>query len=167
MALDATPSGPNANSYISVTDAADYFSNHLYSSDWDNAVTESKESALIMSTRILDEKTDWIGLKNTKEQALAWGRSGVIDDGYDVSATIVPEPIKNATAEFAKHLIADNSTENADGKGLSQLKVGSVNLVFDKTDTADTLPDVVQDMLRGWGTIWVKNKFNTVDLIRN
>ena len=167
MALDATPSGENANSYISVADADDYFSNHLYSSDWDNATLGSKESALIMCTRILDEKIDWIGLKNTKEQALAWGRSGVIDDGYDVSATIVPEPIKNATAEFAKHLIANNSTENADGKGLESLKVGSVELKFDKSDTRDVLPNIVQEMLRGWGNIWVKNKANIADLVRN
>lgn len=166
-AIDPTPGGDNANSYISVSDADDYFSNHLYASDWDNASIENKESALIMSTRILDEKIDWIGSKSTKEQALAWGRSGVIDDGYDVSATIVPEAIKNGTAEFAKHLIADNSTENADGKGLEKLEVGSVKLTFDKSDTADVLPNIVQEMLRGWGNIFVRNKFAAASLIRN
>ena len=167
MAIDPKPSGENANSYISVSDADDYFSNHLYATGWVNASTLQKESALIMSTRILDEKIDWIGNKNTKEQALAWGRSGVMDDGYDVDATIVPKPIKNATAEFAKNLIADNSTENADGKGLKKLKVGSVELTFDKSDTADVLPDIVKEMLRGWGNIWVKNKAGFANLVRN
>lgn len=167
MAIDSTPNGENANSYISVSQSGDYFSNHLYSSDWDNADVKIKENALIMSTRILDEKIDWIGFKNTKEQALAWGRSGVIDDGYDVLATIVPEPVKNATAEFAKHLIADNSTENADGKGLEKLEVGSVKLTFDKSDTADVLPNIVQEMLRGWGDIWVKNKARSVNAVRD
>jgi len=167
VAIDPTPSGANANSYISVSDADDYFSTHLYASDWNNASTTNKESALIMSTRILDEKIDWVGDKNTKEQALAWGRSGVIDDGYNVDATIVPQPVKNATAEFAKNLIADNSTENADGKGLEKLEVGSVKLTFDKSDTADVLPNIVQEMLRGWGDIWVKNKFGFATLERN
>jgi hypothetical protein len=166
-AIDPTPSGDNANSYISISDADDYFSNHIYASDWDSAAIKTKESALIMCTRILDEKIDWIGSKNTQEQALAWGRSGVIDDGYDVLSTIVPEAIKNATAEFAKHLIADNSTENADGKGLEKLEVGSVKLTFDKSDTADVLPSIVQEMLRGWGDIWVRNKFTMAGLVRN
>lgn len=167
MAIDPTPSGANANSYISVSDADDYFSTHLYASYWDNAGIEIKESALIMSTRILDEKIEWTGSKNTQEQALAWGRSGVIDDGYDVPSTIVPEAIKNATAEFAKHLITDDSTENPDGKGLEKLEVGSVKLTFDKSDTADVLPDIIQEMLRGWGNIWVGNKFTIADLTRN
>ncbi len=167
MAIDATPSGANANSYISVDDADSYFSTHLYPAEWDSADVDQKERALKMSTRILDEKIDWIGDKNTKEQALAWGRSGVIDDGYDVPSTIVPEPVKNATAEFAKHLIADNSTENADGKGLEKLEVGSVKLTFDKTDTADVLPNIVQEMLRGWGDIWTRNKMVTASLVRN
>ncbi len=167
MAIDATPGGANANSYISVSDADDYFSNHLYPAEWDSADVSQKEKALKMSTRILDEKIDWIGLKNTKEQALAWGRSGVIDDGYDVPSTIVPDAIKNATAEFAKHLIADNSTENADGKGLEKLEVGSVKLTFDKTDTADVLPNIIQEMLRGWGDIWTRNKMVTASLVRN
>lgn len=167
MAIDSTPSGDSANSYISISDADDYFSTHLYASDWDNATVESKEKALVMSTRILDEKIDWIGSKNTKEQALAWGRSGVMDDGYDVDATIVPQPVKNATAEFAKNLIADNSTENADGKGLEKLKVDTVELTFDKSDTADVLPDIVKEMLRGWGNIWVKNKAGFANLVRN
>jgi hypothetical protein len=166
-AIDSTPSGENANSYISVSDADDYFSNHLYPSDWDDSTIEIKESALIMCTRILDEKIDWIGNKNTSKQALAWGRSGVIDDGYDVDSTIVPEPVKNATAEFAKHLIADNSTENADGKGLEKLEVGSVKLTFDKADTADVLPNIVQEMLREWGNIWTRNKLTTIPLTRN
>jgi hypothetical protein len=167
MAIDATPSGDHANSYISIADADDYFSNHLYASAWDDASLENQEKALKTSTRILDEKIDWIGLKNTKEQALAWGRSGVVDDGYDVDPTIVPDAVKNATAEFAKFLIADNSTENPDGQGLEKLEVGSVKLTFDKSDTPDVLPNIVQEMLRGWGDIWVKNKMATIPLVRN
>lgn len=167
MAIDSTPNGDNANSYVSVAVADAYFLTHLYAAPWDDATTLQKESALIMSTRILDEKIDWIGLKNTKEQALAWGRSGVEDDGYPVSPLIVPDAVKNATAEFAKHLIVDNSTENADGKGLASLKVDVIELVFDKMDTPDVLPNIVQEMLRGWGNIFVRNKMTSTSLVRN
>jgi hypothetical protein len=120
-----------------------------------------------MSTRILDEKVDWSGLKATEAQALAWGRTGVTDDGYMVSSTAIPNPIKNAVAEFARHLLAGDSTGDAQGKGLESLEVGSIKLNFDKTDTAGVLPSIVQEMLRGWGTIHARAKFGTVSVVRS
>lgn len=167
MAIDSTPNGADANSYISVADADTYFSHHLYATDWGNATPEQKESALIMSTRILDEKVEWVGSKSTQEQALAWGRYNVIDDGYSVPSDIIPTPIKNATAEFARNLLIEDSTAETDGKGLSKLEVGSVKLTFDKTDTASVLPDIVQEMLRGWGNIHTRNKLGIIPLQRN
>lgn len=166
MALDATASGASANSYTTVAESDAYNAATLYSTDWSGATTGDKEIALQMATRILDEKIDWVGLKNTDAQALAWGRSGVTDDGYSVEVDIVPNPVKNATAEFAKHLLASNSTGNADGKGLSSLTVGSVALVFDKTDTPGVIPSIVQEMLRGWGDIHVRSKFGTATVVR-
>jgi hypothetical protein len=166
MAIDATANGASADSYATVAEGDTYHDNHLYATDWTGATTANKEKALKMATRILDEKIDWSGTKTTDSQALAWGRSDVLDDGYSVSSTIVPEPVKNATIEFARHLLASNSTGNADGKGLSSLTVGSISLAFDKTDTAGVMPSIVQEMLRGWGTINARAKFGTVAVVR-
>jgi len=167
MALDATVNGSSADSYVSVADADAYHDNHLYASTWTSASTANKEKALKMATRILDEKIDWVGTKATEQQALGWGRYDVTDEGYTVSSTIIPQPIKNATAEFARHLIGSDLTGNADGKGLSSLVVGSVSLTFDKNDTAGVMPDIVQEMLRGWGEIHARAKFGTVAVVRS
>ncbi len=167
MALDATVNGASADSYVSVADADTYHTNHLYATDWTGATTANKEIALKMSTRILDEKVDWVGLKTTEEQALRWGRSAVLDlDEFQVLTTVIPDAIKNATAEFARHLIGSNLTSNSDSKGLESLSVGSISLTFDKTDTASVLPDIVQEMLRGYGTIHARAKFGTVAVVR-
>jgi hypothetical protein len=167
MALDATPNGSSADSYVSVSDADAYHATHLYATDWTSATEANKEIALKMATRILDEKTDWSGSRATSTQALAWGRTNVTDDGQAVSSTIVPQPIKNATAEFARNLISNDLTGDAQGKGLTSLEVGSIKLNFDKTDTAGVLPSIVQEMLRGWGTIHARAKFGTVAVVRS
>jgi hypothetical protein len=167
MALDATPNGASADSYTTVSESDTYHTNHLYSTSWSSASTANKEIALKMATRILDEKVDWSGLKATDAQALAWGRTGVTDDGYTVSSTTIPNPIKNAVAEFARHLLAGDSTGDAQGKGLESLEVGSIKLNFDKTDTAGVLPSIVQEMLRGWGDIHARAKFGTVSVVRS
>ncbi len=167
MALDATPNGTTSDSYVSVSDADAYHATHLYSSTWTAATEPNKEIALKMATRILDEKVDWSGSRATSTQALAWGRTGVTDDGQTVVSTIVPQAIKNATAEFAKTLLAGDTTGDAQGKGLESLEVGSIKLNFDKTDTAGVLPSIVQEMLRGWGTIHARAKFGTVAVVRS
>ncbi len=167
MALDATPSGTSSDSYVSVLDADAYHATHLYSSTWTDASEANKEIALKMATRILDEKIDWSGIRATSTQALSWGRTGITDDGLSVSSAIVPQAIKNATSEFAKHLLSGDTTGNADGKGLTSLSVGSISLTFDKTDTAGVLPSIVQEMLRGWGTIHARAKFSTVAVVRS
>jgi len=167
MALDATPNGTTSDSYVSVSDADAYHATHLYSTDWSGATEANKEIALKMATRILDEKVDWSGSRATSTQLLGWGRINVTDDGQTVESTVIPQAIKNATSEFAKSLLASDTTGDAQGKGLTSLTVGSIELTFDKTDTSGVLPSIVQEMLRGWGTIHARAKFGTVALVRS
>lgn len=166
MALDATAGGSSADSYSTVAEADSYHDSHLYATSWTGATTANQEKALKMATRILDEKIDWSGAKATSTQALGWGRTDVVDDGYIVGSSTVPNPIKNATAEFARHLISSDLTVDAQGKGLDSLAVGSITLSFNKTDTAGVIPSIVQEMLRGWGTIHARAKFGTVSVVR-
>jgi hypothetical protein len=167
MSLDATAGGSSSDSYTTVAEADTYHDNHLYASDWTNATTSNKEKALKMATRILDEKIDWSGSKSTSSQALAWGRTDVTDDGYIVGSSVIPTPVKNATSEFARHLIGSDLTVDAQGKGLDSLAVGSITLSFDKTDTAGVIPSIVQEMLRGWGAIHARAKFGTATVVRS
>ena len=167
MALDATINGASSDSFITVAEADAYYANHLYATTWDAGTTANKEKALKMATRILDEKCAWSGTRATSTQALGWGRSDVVYDGITVSSTEMPIQISNATAEFAGHLLASDLTVNAEGKGLNSLKVGDISLDFDKSDTAGVMPDIVQEMLRGWGTIYARAKFGSVPVVRS
>tara|TARA_R110002126_G_scaffold40616_8_gene119348 strand:- start:1140 stop:1667 length:528 start_codon:yes stop_codon:yes gene_type:complete len=166
MALDATVNGANSDSFITVAVADAYFSNHLYATIWDAATTANKEKSLKMATRILDEKCAWTGTRATSTQALGWGRSDVVYDGINLQSTVIPIQISNATAEFAGHLLNSDLTANAEGKGLNSIKVGDITLDFDKSDTAGVMPEIVQEMLRGWGTIYARAKFGSVPVVR-
>ena len=166
MAIDATVNGANSNSFITVAEADAYWATNLYPTTWESATTANKEKALKMATRILDEKCAWVGTRATSAQALGWGRTDVVYDGITVSSTTMPIQISNATAQFAGDLLVSNLTANAEGKGLNSLKVGDITLDFDKNDTAGVMPEIVQEMLRGWGTIYARAKFGSVAVVR-
>ena len=167
MAIDATIGGATSDSYSTVADADAYHTNHLYHATWTAASTDSKERSLKMATRLLDERVTWVGSKYTDEQYLRWPRGSVTDiDGYSVVVTVIPVPVKNAVAELARHLTVSDLTVQAQGKGIASLDAGSVSLTFSKTDTADVLPTIVQEMLRGWGTIHARAKFGSVTVVR-
>lgn len=168
MALDATIGGTSSDSYTTVAAADAYHATTLNATVWDAADTATKEKGLKMATRLFDQRIDWVGSKFEDAQALRWPRSGVTDlDGYSVGTDEIPTAITEATAEFAKRLIDTDTTGQAEGKGVASLKAGSVALTFDKTDTADVLPDIVSEMLRGWGTIHARSKFGTVAVVRS
>lgn len=107
MALDATISGPEANSYATVAEAEAYFATRLFSNPWSalDGVPQ-REAALITATRMIEyrvqnmfPKTDipddatvrrltnvgdqdsttivWNGVPATNEQALSWPRTGL------------------------------------------------------------------------------------------
>jgi hypothetical protein len=166
MSLEATASGINSDSYATIAEADLYHSAHLYSSSWVSASLANKEIALKMATRILDEKVKWNGVKTNETQALNWGRSNVKHEGFDIDENIVPKVIKNATAEFARHLLTSDSTVEAQGKGLESLEVGSIKLSFDKNDVAEVVPVIVQAMIEGWGRMRTKTNFGAVSLVR-
>ncbi len=166
MALVATVNGATSNSFITVAEADTYWATNLYATNWDGATTANKEKALKMATRILDEKVAWVGTRATSTQALGWGRTDVTWDGTTISSTTMPIQIQSATAQFAGDLLGSNLTANAEGKGLNSLKVGDITLDFDKNDTAGVMPEIVQEMLRGWGTIYARAKFGTVPVVR-
>lgn len=168
MALDATAGGASADSYATVAEGTSYHAAHLYGSDWDGATLDTQERALKMATRLLDERVTWNGQKETEAQALRWPRVDVADlDGYAINSGVVPQEIKNATIEFARHLIDSDTTGNADGKGLKRMKVSSIEMEFDKSDTADVLPSIVKEMLRGWGVVNARSKYGTVAVVRS
>ena len=80
--LDASPKGANSNSYLTVTEATDYFdaiSAQKYNT-W-STLTGDEERHLIRATKIVDAHFNFIGQRTARDQALEWPRQFVPRDG--------------------------------------------------------------------------------------
>lgn len=167
--IDATYGGNTANSYITVETASDYFSERLYTTDWDNATTDQKRQSLIWATRLLDTHVDWHGTRKESEengQPLRWPRFGIYGpDGhwFDAEAAL-PVAIEQATAEMAQWLLAADPTAPPDDLGIKFLRVDVIQLEFDKGDRDGPLGGVIPEKVKVlidpvYGTIQPRNNF--------
>jgi hypothetical protein len=135
------------NSYVSETDASAYFGERLYSDDWTSADTTTREKALVMARRAIDQQ-QFAGGRTVSDQMLAWPRSGI--SGVDSST--VPQDVVNAQCEMALALIRDDLTLNDASRGMRSLReqVGGLvtETVYDGRAPLRALPDAVAAFLR-------------------
>jgi hypothetical protein len=169
----ATPAAANANSYLTLVEAQQYFDTRLPLSGWDDA--DDQSVLLIMATRVLDKlltpfrslivqggvryyrvRPEWTGTPTTTTQRLCWPRTGMFDqNGNAIGTMIIPQDLKDATAEFAGQLGSDDRTLDNDVivQGISSLKAGSVALAFRDGNVAQVIPDAVYNLLvNSWMT---------------
>lgn len=171
MALIATPGDPNANSYLTLVEAEDYFENRRLSSlpEWDDA-DPSQEAALIMATRVLDlyfvprrrleydlckcayyiTNPTWTGAPASDTQALAWPRTGMYNrNGVAIPSDVIPQELKDAVAELAGQLAKEDTTLDNDvrAKGITDVRAGSVAVSFKDFIPMKVLPDAVMGLL--------------------
>jgi len=150
--LDATVGDAAANSYATVSDADTYFDERLQSSAWTDEDTDDKERALITASRRIDDLR-FEGERDTEGQARSWPRIGAFDvDGIEFSASSTPEIVKQATYEYALHLLTsddDGSDPLADTglEGFKRAKVGPIEVEIDKRREAASPPRVVLNIL--------------------
>lgn len=107
MALDATPAGASADSYLSVATADALAGNDLggFVDEWLAAVLAMKEKALKTATRMIDAYIVGDDLSPYADtQSLLFPRSW---DTSTAGAPIIPKRLAFATYEQAKHLIAN------------------------------------------------------------
>jgi hypothetical protein len=144
----------NANSYASLAEAEAFHESNLRTEGWATADTPTKQKALVMATRHLDGSVDWLGERGSPEQALEWPRSDVQWRGQDIAADVVPQPVKNATAELARLLINTDLTADSDTDGLAEMGLGqgAVTLKFREQRSTRRMPAVVDELLQGYGT---------------
>ncbi len=131
----------NANVYASLSEAGAYVETLIFAEAWTKATPEKQAAALVQAARWMDTMP-WTGRRTSAEQALAWPRTGVVDqDGFDVLPTLVPRQVREANAEFASRLLERDRA--ADGK--RGMQVGT-------TKTPDKerqlVPSSVWDMAR-------------------
>lgn len=112
LIVENSSSVPEANSYISIQYADEYFETR-HNEEWDRAATEQKESALISATEYIDTTYAFKGIKATSDQGLQWPRIYATDAQGDY-ITGVPTVIKKGTAELALRALSEDLLEDAD-----------------------------------------------------
>lgn len=153
MALNATPGDPNANSYTDVAYGDAYFQDRLHSDLWTNAITTTKESALIWATRLLDPE-DWRGTIASDTQALSHPRDSLYDSNDRLLANdLVANAIQDATCEYALVLISGDGTLDTGLESYDGLKVDVIDLRINQSfleSNKKKLPANVQRILNGY-----------------
>lgn len=171
VAIEATPGGANANSYLTLNDAQAIIDGFVEDADvmaWASATTDQKNRALVTATQRLDREL-YLGARATDTQALQWPRTGVRKPDTYINTyatgfpfritadyytdTEIPDQIKKAQVVLAVYL-----HNNPDGMGLSGLedyknvKIGSLdvtpNLGFGAVG-ADKVPPLMERYLTG------------------
>ena len=135
----------DAESYISVADADDYFSKRGNAA-WAGLTTEQKEQSLRKATDYMVQayRLRWKGVRTVATQALDWPRAFVerldyryagingyttIDGQYYYPSNEVPEEVKRACAEMAVR--ASSETLLADvGAQVKSESIGPISVTY-------------------------------------
>lgn len=171
LSLVATAGSASANTYATLADSETYHesvvSTHI--SGWSAALDARKNEALVWATRILDKVCDWTGHKATTTQALRWPRLNVYDEeNHAVDSTTIPQFLIDATSEFARYLVDADQTAAPSGQGIERVQAGSVEVVFDPSTGAASIPASVKMLLMGYVKEYrdPKAPSSTVELMR-
>jgi hypothetical protein len=163
----ATPPGdPNANSYVTLQEATNYFLSRAPVAGWENAADQS--ALLIHATRVLDAAYSgarvwippqggndgyyrtlpkWTGTPASSTQSLAWPRIGMYNrNGFPIPSNEIPVDLKYAVCELAGALAtSDTTVDNSVAiQGIRSVAAGSVSVSFgDGIVTTKMIPDAV------------------------
>lgn len=131
MAIDPTPGGPAANSYVSLAEADAYFATRLNADAWAQAGQASpprQEAALITATQRLDQEP-FRGRRTYRDQALSWPRAGVRGaDGLPMPPDEIPGDIKRAQMELALAMLTEDLLADTGLEGFERLRIGPIEI---------------------------------------
>ena len=147
-AIDATLSGANANSYVTLAAANTYFETVPNSATWTDKTDDQKNRALISATRWIDGLS-FYGDRCTTTQALKWPREDYTVDGIDLACTLIPDPIKTATYELARALANDTDaiTGTTGTTGIyDEVELGDLRVKYNKTSQTSGVINNVFDV---------------------
>lgn len=155
--FDSTSGGLTANSYVSTTEADDYFTGHLEGEQWwEPLSTQRKQAALVQSTLRLEQEA-FGGLKTSDTQSLSWPRQSIYNRDATAlrDAETIPTELKIAVYELAlyylKKVSGEFTADDEDLETLDSYKVGPLDMAFKKGLKADRLPTKVIRQLQSIG----------------
>ena len=130
--IDATIKGANANSFVTLDEANNYFATVPDSSTWDDKTVDQKKRALISATRWIDSFI-YFGDRCDQGQALKFPGNNYQVDDVELSCTTIPNNIKYAQYELARALANDtDAITGTSGKegNIEQAKLGDLEVKF-------------------------------------
>lgn len=144
----------NADALVSLTEV-DAYHTKFGNTTW-TGTNEAKEIAIRRASVYLTNSFRWMGWKvNLREQALAWPRTGVVDeDGYAVDSDAVPQEIKDACAELALRELVTPGTMTPDvipGDAVTRERIGELEVEYASAKSnpgmARPVVSIVNDMV--------------------
>lgn len=133
MALDATPSGPNATAYLTAADADPLMRSFspAVTDKWDAVPDIKNHDWILMRAAVLiDAYADWGPIKDDL-QALAFPRT--VD-----KVLVIPKEVKQATVEFVAHILEGemDPIKKLQSEGVTSASIlgQSTSFVEDRTD---------------------------------
>lgn len=166
MALNATVGSPDANSYVTVSEASVYFSDRVHSEAWD--VFENQAAVLVTSSQMLDWYVKWKGFRSSTTQSMLWPRTGVTRrDDTTVEIDILPPELKVAVYELALSSLEADRLADDPMAGIEQIKAGSLMVKADNGDydstEIDAIPEKVWKILKD---LYMRGDVSVVRLMR-
>lgn len=138
---------PDAQSYVSVSDATAYHASRGNSA-WGALSEPEKEAALIRATDYMRGayRMRWRGYRANSVQALDWPRLSVVVDGYPVAPDSVPADVANACCELALRASSGELAPDLT-QGIVQRTVDVITTVYDTTSPQATRFRAVDQLL--------------------
>lgn len=149
-----SPGLATSNAYISLASCSNILLMDVHKTDnWASLSTTDQTANIIYGTFLLDVQIQWVGYKTDSDQRLDWPREGVYDkNDDDVDEDTIPEFLQTATSFYAYFLSQEDRTSDETTAGFKSIKAGSLAMVIDKYDRTPTMPHMVWDILRPYGT---------------
>jgi hypothetical protein len=155
MPLDATVGGASANSYVTLSQANDYFAAgaHLRSAEWLALSNSVREACLLSATRWLDVLR-YFGQPVSTTQALRFPR---VYENWPVDA--IPRRVRDACCEQALHLASNpngySKRQELQAQGVVSYTIGELTEMFGgprvNSGTAEhAVCDAAKALLRGF-----------------
>lgn len=152
--FDSTPKSATANSYVSVSEADDYFAAHLDSNFWPTSLKD-KQAALVMATNRIDAE-NFQGRRTELTQSLQWPRSWVVARAF-IDSNTIPRELKIATFEMALHYLkmkaGEFTVDENDLETLDKYKIGPLDVQIKANVKADRIPTKVKQLLKAIGPV--------------
>lgn len=118
MTIDATPGGAEANSYVTLTQADEYFQDDYdFSSDWSGLPDQDKSRLLITATRMLDglnykgRRYDYFTPQALKFPRVIGAEILSLDQAGELAA---PRSVRRAVCEQARQVYQGGSAGGAE-----------------------------------------------------